>query len=143
MFSIGPAVTALSSLKDILRLLRDLLPGGGSRYHRFFRKADFMFCIASIEGTFIDLNQKFIDELGWPREAIIGKKFMQFVHPDDRLNTIDQMTILREGGQVQGFKNRYLCKCGAFKTLEWLASGNGEIYAVAWVVTEKHEHAKR
>ena len=137
MLNVGSAITLASTLKDLLRLIRDVLPGGGSRYHRFFRKADFMFCIASIEGTFIDLNQRFIDELGWPRELIVGKKFLQFVHQDDRLHTVEQMTILREGGEVQGFRNRYLCRDGKYKTLEWIASGNGEIYAVAWVVDEK------
>lgn len=139
MYNVGSAISLVASLKDLLRLLRDVLPFGESRYHRFFKKADFMFCVASIEGTFIDLNQRFIDELGWPREAIVGKKFMQFVHPDDRLHTIDQMTILREGGEVQGFTNRYLCRDGEYKRLEWVASGNGEIYAVAWVVDEKKE----
>jgi len=105
-----------------------------SVYRRFFEKSTVLFCVSNREGEFVKINPAFAQLLGYQPEQLSGTKFMFFVHPDDQMHTIEAMERLREGAEVNGFRNRYRCLNGVYKTLEWNAIGNGEIHAVARII---------
>lgn len=105
-----------------------------SVYRRFFERSTLLFCVTNRDGEFIKINPAFAEVLGYKAESLKGIKFMFFVHPDDQHKALDMIETLREGAIVSGFRTRYRCLNGVYKTLEWESIGNGEIHAVARII---------
>lgn len=73
----------------------------------------------------------------------MSKPFLEFVHPDDRERTREALSVLAEGQEVRGFRNRYRMKDGGFRWLEWVTRPVGdEVLAVARDVTENQRSAQ-
>jgi PAS domain S-box-containing protein len=99
-----------------------------------------MVCIASSEGTFQKVSPAFTETLGFSEEELIAKPFIDFVHPEDKKATIDNVKALARGIPIIKFPNRYICKDGSYKWLEWTARSyvnGGDIYAIAYDVTDR------
>lgn len=108
----------------------------------FFSEAADMFCFLDFNGHFRRLNPAWERTLGYTREELMAKRFIEFVHPDDRERTLKQNANVREGGQATGFENRYRCKDGSYRWLLWNASprsGQSVIYSVARDITARKE----
>lgn len=104
----------------------------------FFEVSIDMLCILGFNGYFERLNPAWELALGFTREELKSKPFIEFVHPDDRERTLRQNAAVRAGAKALGFENRYLCKDGSFRWLHWNAapdSGQHRIYSVARDVT--------
>lgn len=120
------AFSALTAFFDWLKL------AGGGAYQRFFDGANVGFCIVNLDGEFLRVNDCFAATLGYSKKELIGMKFMKFVLPEDRHSTMTTMQELREGAEVQGFKNRYERRDGKVVGLTWWSIVIGkEIFAVA------------
>jgi PAS domain S-box-containing protein len=105
---------------------------------RFFSLSAYLVCIASSEGTFKKVSPAFTETLGFSEKELIAQPFVNFVHPDDKKATLDKVENLARGISVIKFQNRYICKDGSYKWLEWTARSfvNGEdIYAIGYNVT--------
>lgn len=59
--------------------------------------------------TIVDVNDAWTSILGWDKDELIGQSFLDFVHPQDRAQTIATMYEMRNK-PVKKFKNRYKCK---------------------------------
>lgn len=106
---------------------------------RFFAVSIDMLCFLDYNGFFKLLNPAWERTLGFTREELLSRPFIEFVHPDDRERTLKQNSKVRSGGQALAFENRYLCKDGSFRWFRWNAaadSSDGVIYSVARDVTE-------
>ena len=100
-----------------------------------------MLCVANTEAYFTHLNPYFCQLLGYSEEELISRKFLDFVHPDDVGDTIAEVSKLSAGINTINFVNRYRCKDGTYKYLQWSSTpdtATGEIFAVARDVTEQH-----
>lgn len=90
------------------------------RFETFFSLIYDIFCIADIDGHFRLINPAAERILGYTREELYERPFMEFIHPDDRENTLQ---VIRErlahGATVVNFQNRYICKDGSVRWLEW------------------------
>ncbi|PKI15832.1 hypothetical protein CXF71_12560 [Colwellia sp. 12G3] len=98
-----------------------------------------MVCIASLEGTFRKVSPAFTETLGFSEKEFLAKPFADFVHPADRESTEDKMEPLARGLPIIRFPNRYICKDGSYKWLEWTARSfvdGGDIYAIAYDITK-------
>jgi PAS domain S-box-containing protein len=107
---------------------------------RFFDLSIDMLCCLDFSGYFKRLNPAWERTLGYTREELMSKPFIEFVHPDDRERTLNQNGAVRGGGQALGFENRYVCKDGSYRWLLWNAAPDrehGVIYAVARDMTER------
>lgn len=107
---------------------------------RFFDLSLDLFCIANTEGYFWKLNGNFTKALGYTNSELTSKPFIEFVHPDDRPDTLKEITRLSRGEPTIQFKNRYRKKNGQYLWLEWTARSlaqEGVIYAVARDITER------
>ena len=86
---------------------------------RFFNLVPDMVCIASTDGYFLKINPIWETTLGYTEQEIISTPFLDFIHPDDRDATIKE--VERQTGGIQ-FVNRYRCKDGSYKWLEWVTA---------------------
>lgn len=108
------------------------------QFVRFFDLSIDLFCIASLSGTFLRVNDNVVRLLGHPERMLLSRKFLDFVHPDDQATTLAEVAKLGRGQTTHRFRNRYRCADGRFVTLEWNARAvpeEGAIYAVARDVT--------
>ena len=97
-----------------------------------------MLCLLGFDGYFRRLNPAWEQTLGFTREELMSRPFIEFVHPDDRDRTLSQNAEVRRGGKARSFENRYLCKDGSYKWLRWNAASQPEtqgIYALARDIT--------
>jgi diguanylate cyclase (GGDEF)-like protein/PAS domain S-box-containing protein len=109
---------------------------------RHFELARDLLCTASFEGYFIHLNGSWEDALGWTREELMGKPFIEFVHPDDRERTMANAAGLATGEYTINLRNRYRHKNGDWRWIEWSSRADPErglIHAAARDVTAQRE----
>ncbi|MCH8120845.1 MAG: PAS domain S-box protein [Planctomycetes bacterium] len=97
-------------------------------------------------GYFTHCNPALSSILGFSSEEFLARPFIEFIHPDDRQSTINEVEKQLKGSPVAKFENRYICKDGSYKWLEWRATAadeKGVVYAAATDITErkKAEHA--
>ena len=78
-----------------------------------------MLCVGAFDGSFVKVNKKFEEVLGYKTEEIIGTHFSTYVHPDDMGLTQSALTDLDRRESLSGFVNRYRCKDGSYKYIEW------------------------
>jgi PAS domain S-box-containing protein len=99
-----------------------------------------MICIAGFDGCFKRVNPAFERTLGYGPEELVGRPFLEFVHPDDREMTEKEAAAILVGNGTVQFRNRYLDKAGEVHWLEWMSAplqDEGLIYAVARDVTDR------
>lgn len=105
--------------------------------HYFTRSLDLL-CIADTDGYFRRLNPEWQKTLGYDLAELEGKKFLDFVHPGDVEKTLDAIARLRAQESVVGFENRYMCRDGSYRWIEWRSYPKGTaIYAVARDITKR------
>ena len=106
---------------------------------RFFENAIDMICFLDFNGYFRRVNKAWERTLGYTREELTSRRFIEFVHPDDQERTLNQNAQVRGGGKALSFENRYRCKDGSYRWLRWNAapdSPQNVIYGVARDITE-------
>jgi PAS domain S-box-containing protein len=109
---------------------------------RFFTNSIDMLCFLDFNGHFKRLNPAWERTLGFTRQELMSRPFIEFVHPDDRERTLKQNALVRGGGQALAFENRYLCKDGSFRWFHWNAASDSServIYSVARDITESKQ----
>jgi PAS domain S-box-containing protein len=109
---------------------------------RFFDLSIDMLCFLDYSGYFKRLNPAWETTLGFTREELMSKPFIEFVHPDDRQATLNQNREVRGGGSARSFENRYLCKDGSYKWFLWNAAPDitqQVIYSVARDITARKQ----
>jgi PAS domain S-box-containing protein len=96
--------------------------------------------IADTDGYLRHVNPAWEQTLGYRREELISRPYLDFVHPDDRESTIAESRKLALGHTTHWFENRYRCKDGSYKWLLWTSAvraSEGVIYAIARDITER------
>jgi PAS domain S-box-containing protein len=105
---------------------------------QFFNVTLDLLCIADKEGYFLRLNPAWERTLGYGRGELMANRFLDFVHPDDLDRTQEALSRLAEQHRLTSFSNRYRCRDGSYRWLEWTAAPVGErIYAAARDITER------
>jgi PAS domain S-box-containing protein len=104
-----------------------------------------LICTGDLRGYFTSLNASWERLLGWTREELMSRPFIDFVHPSDRKRTIEEAAKLgREDYEVVRFENRYRAQGGSWRWLRWSVRSDGETwFAVAFDVTEEKETEQR
>lgn len=107
---------------------------------RFFDLSMDLLCIAGTDGYFKRVNSAWERTLGFSREELCAKPFIEFVHPDDRIRTQEVMKQLSCGQPAVNFENRYLCRDGSYRWLTWAIPAPEQdppvLYAAARDITE-------
>ena len=105
-----------------------------------------LICIAGTDGYFKYVNPVWQATFGYTREELLARPYLEFVHPDDRQATIAEGTHIASGGNTLSFENRYRCKDGSYKWVQWSAvvpRERGLIYAIGADITERKRQEAR
>ncbi|MDD4097547.1 MAG: CHASE domain-containing protein, partial [Lentisphaeria bacterium] len=106
----------------------------------YFNTSIDLFCIADSDGRFVRLNPQWREALGYRIEDMIGKRFLDLVHPEDVDATVAAFGKLLRNGDIEGVVNRYRHADGAYRWLEWRsAAGADVIYGSARDITERKQ----
>jgi PAS domain S-box-containing protein len=112
----------------------------GDFERRFFDLSIDMLCVLHFGGYFLRLNAAWESTLGFTRDELMSRPFIEFVHPGDRERTLALNRDVRAGGQARLFENRYFCSDGSFRWLLWNSTRDEArqvIYGVARDITER------
>lgn len=107
---------------------------------RLFTLSSDMLSIVSFDGVFEMLNPAWQDVLGYDVDELVGRSFLDFVHPDDHQWTIAEAQRVLQGETTTRFENRYRCKDGTYKWLSWSATAyhdTAQTYCIARDITER------
>ncbi len=106
---------------------------------RLFVLSQDLLCVAGVDGFFQHVNPSFVRLLGYTEEELLRTPFMEFVHPEDRQKTQDELQGLESGLPVIDFEVRSVGKDGRVHDISWRSTPLPErsvIYAVGRDITE-------
>ena len=113
-------------------------------FARFFDNSLDLNGIANAQGHFRRVNSAWQRTLGWTADEVSASPWLDFVHPEDRQSTIDAGQRLFAGESVISFENRYRCKDGSYRLIQWHAETvDGEAYCSGRDVTEQRSELVR
>jgi len=95
--------------------------------------------VADSEGRIKQINPAFQRALGHPTDEIVGRPYLDFVHPDDRAQVGDQLRRLQSGDSIPGFRSRYRTTSGSYRVISWHVipdPQNNVLYGVGRDVTD-------
>lgn len=109
-------------------------------FRMFVERSIDLFAVATADGYFSWLNPAWTRLLGWSLDELKADLFLSFVHPDDVEATLREVARLGAGEETIEFTNRYRCKDGTYRWIQWSAYQRGGLsYASARDVTKLKE----
>lgn len=131
ILGVGRDITQRKQTEEKLRAKTEELD------HFFTSNLDLL-CIAGLDGYFHRLNPEWEKTLGYTLAELKERPFLDFVHPDDLEVTLKAVGDLAQSKEITGFVNRYRCKDGSYRWLEWRSYPVGNlIHASAHDITER------
>jgi PAS domain S-box-containing protein len=109
---------------------------------RIFTLSPDLIVVAGFDGYFKRVNPAVKQVLGYTEEELLGRPYLDFVHPDDRDRTETEATALTEGKMTLAFENRFACKDGSYRVLDWTSTpvvDQRVMYGMARDVTERRQ----
>jgi two-component system, cell cycle sensor histidine kinase and response regulator CckA len=142
----GTPARMVGIIIDITR--RKQAEAESERFSKFFQTSSDLLCIVGPNGALIETNRAWTETLGYSETELVAKPFTEFIHPEDKQSTLDEMARQMQNGTSLGFENRCICKDGSVRWLSWRATYTkveGITYAIAQNITEhkKNEQALR
>ena len=75
---------------------------------KLFNMVPGLVCIAGTDGYFELINPEWENVLGYSTEELKAHPFLEFIHPDDRMASQEEIEKLISGGKTLKFENPYL-----------------------------------
>jgi PAS domain S-box-containing protein len=97
-------------------------------------------CTIDEGGRFVTINEASEALWGFSPDELIGRRYMELVHPDDHPATEKAAAAIFETGRLADFVNRYIRKDGSVVSVLWSASWSASkkmLFCVAHDVTER------
>ena len=92
------------------------------------------------DGRFVRVNRRAEQLWGYGAHELIGVRFIDMVHPDDRPSTAEVAAQIVAGAPVGGHMNRYLCKDGSTIPMMWSATWSETHQTIFAVARDMREH---
>ena len=107
---------------------------------RIFELSLDMICVIDPDGRFKAVNPAFERTVGYPPEALLGRPFLDFVHPEEREAAVARFGDIVGGDVVSEFETRWICADGSERWLQWSARAVPEqnvVHSIGRDVTER------
>ncbi|AWN50273.1 histidine kinase [Methylobacterium terrae] len=110
---------------------------------RMWRLSTDVMLVARFDGTIVAVNPAWTTLFGWAEDELLGRSFMDLVHPDDAASTAAAAGDLSAGSVIPRFENRYRHRDGSYRWLSWTAVPDESfIHAVGRDFTVEREAAE-
>ncbi|MBC8431778.1 MAG: PAS domain S-box protein [Desulfobacterales bacterium] len=109
-------------------------------YRRILNLSLDLICIAGMDGYFKYVNPTWGKILGYTREELLSRPFLDFIHPDDHAKNDEEVAKMAAGHQVIDFENRYIHKDGFIRYISWTAqpvADEKEMYCIGRDITKR------
>jgi PAS domain S-box-containing protein len=104
----------------------------------FFTYSQELLCIVNTQGYFLRLSLHWEIVLGYKIKDLLGRKYIDFVHPEDVESTLEMGVIVSDQKKIKNYRNRYRHKDGSYRWIEWNSFSLGDtVYASARDITEQ------
>lgn len=132
--------TYLKNFTSILKKFEQVL---GPEIHRKKLESDLnhlydsipdLICMADFKGRFLKINQAGCNILGYTEEELLYHSYEEFIHPEDKGPSYQELMKLVGGQKVFQFETRFIRKNGRIIWLSWTCNSEvkeGLIYASA------------
>lgn len=107
----------------------------------FTLSADALYILGT-DDYFKQVNHVLEKLLGRTAEELLAKPFTEFVHPDDRSATLNEIKKAKTGTPVKLLENRFACKDGSYRWLDWSIQpvlAEGVLYGVGRDITDRKQ----
>lgn len=139
LISTNSVVWVARDISDRQQIAAELL-SSKQELEQFFNMDLDLLCIVSLDGRFQRLNLAWQKVLGYDLDDLIGQNVFDLIHPDDIAKSLTARVNLLKSNFVSQFVNRYLCKDGSYRYIEWYCLRHGDlIYASAHDITAQKE----
>lgn len=105
---------------------------------RFFSVSLDLLCIGDTSGYFHRLNGQWEKTIGYSAQEMQGTLYIDYVHPEDIDATLAALSTLTQQEEILNFVNRYRCRDGSYRWIEWRSVPVGHlIYGAARDITDR------
>lgn len=137
-------IGAFVTISDITKaqLASEALAKKESELRRIFDESLDIICTIDADGRFVSISAACEHIWGYKPEALVGKAFIDFVHPEDHPKTQATAQSIMQGEDVTSFVNRYIHQNGKVVYMNWSSRWNpaeGLIFCIARDVTDKEQ----
>ena len=110
---------------------------------RIWRLSTDVMVVARFDAIIVSVNPAWTSLLGWTEDELIGRSFMDLVHPEDGAATLAAAGNVSSGSILPRFENRYRHKDGSYRWLTWTAVPDDLfIHAIGRDFTAEKEQAE-
>jgi len=137
--------------KNLLELFEELGTHSGAEIRRkqleqdleqIFQFAPDIICIVATDGYFKKINPAMCKILEYTEYELLSIPFVNFIHPDDKVKSMEELINLNKQVHPFYFENRYVTRSGKVRWLSWTAAPSPEeglFFEVAKDITDKKE----
>jgi PAS domain S-box-containing protein len=107
---------------------------------RLFELSRELCCMAGFDGYYKRVNESFTRAVGYSREELMSRPFVELVHPEDVRSCREALAGLARGYDMLGFQCRMICADRSVRWLEWstrTVPDRGFAYCVGRDVTDR------
>ncbi|OSM00147.1 ATP-binding protein [Magnetofaba australis] len=112
----------LNAMAHSLSQRHQQLQESETRFRNLAESSYDIVCEADMQGFFHYLSPASEQILGYDRQTLMSRPFLEFILPEDRQPTIDAMGALAQGERVVDFVNRYQHPDGDVRWISWRAT---------------------
>ncbi len=140
VFCQGHEVTNEKLANDRLRASREQLKAALDEVQAMFDSSHDVICVFDAAGRFTHVNRHAEQVWGYRPEELIGRRYLDFVHPDDRAATAASGHLVNAGTPTKNILNRYIHKDGTIVPLMWSAVRTHNPDRVVGIGRDMREH---
>jgi PAS domain S-box-containing protein len=119
IFCQGHEVTNEKLAVRELRASREQLRAALAANQKILDNSHDVICTLDREGLFLQVSRHAERMWGYRPDEIVGRSYLEFVHPADHEMTMDHAEVLATGRPVNGFMNRFVHRDGSVVPVMW------------------------